>query len=124
MFDIRSYVQTALDTALYPNVKTYWAKKTGPDVDEYIVYTLDENYNSDHADDVELIRTFSVNVMYYYRDDKVMTSAGRAAIKSRENQIATALETAGFEVVGPIDVGEDESGFASCVFDCLYQVVV
>lgn len=124
MFDVRSYVQTTLDTALYPNVKTYWGQKSGDDANEYIVYTLDENYNSDYADDVGLIRAFSVNVMYYYRDDKVMTSAGRAAIKSRENQIATALEAAGFEVVGPIDVGEDESGFSSCVFDCLYQVVV
>ena len=39
---IRDLVQSALDTALSPSVLVHWQRKSGPDVDEYVVYTLVE----------------------------------------------------------------------------------
>lgn len=125
MFDIRALVQTTLDTALASTVKSHWNQRTGPDADEYIVYSLEGTDYSEHADNVGLLRDFSAVIRYYYQANKLLTSAGRAAIKARENQILAALEAAGFDVSGPYDIGPDNAAnYDAILFDCVYQVVV
>lgn len=123
---IRYLVQSALDTALSPSVLVHWQRKTGPDVDEYVVYTFGGDSNEEHADDVPLIKAGSITVRYYYRAEKLDTHVGRQAIKSRESTIDTALRGAGFDLPnGYFDAGDvDDIGFYVTAFECEYWRVV
>lgn len=123
---IRDLIQSALDTALYPDVSVHWQRKAGPDVDEYVVYTFGGDSNEEHADDVPLIKAGSITVRYYYRAEKLDTHAGRQAVISRENTIDTALKGAGFDLPnGYFDAGDvDDIGFYVTAFECEYWRVV
>jgi hypothetical protein len=122
---IRSLVQTILDAALYPNVLVYWQKKSGPDANEYVVYTRSGDTNSAYVDDIPLTKDTDVTVRYYYRKEKAETSAGRTLIEGRETTIVNALEAVEFDVSGPFDAGDiDDTGYYASVFECEYSRVV
>ena len=128
--NIREYVQTTLDTALFDDgVRVYWQRKAqtdGEDPDEYVVYTLDGDPAMNHADDKPLIRAGNVAIRYYYRDTLLDTFAGREQIAGREIQISAAVIAAGFVLPnGYFDSGDiDSIGFGTTIFDCDYWRVV
>jgi hypothetical protein len=126
MSDIRGMVQTALDTALKGAVYAYWQRKSGPDADEYIVYTLAGDSVEAFADDAPLVKSAGITVRYYYRAEKLDTHAGRQAVKIWEESIQAALEGAGFTIpFGAFDAGDvDDIGYFVTVFECEYQRVV
>jgi len=119
---IRALVQTALDASLYPNVLTHWQRKSGPDVDEYIIFSLGGDETMHFADNVPVVKAASVTVRYYYRADKLDTHTGRQAIQTREDAIETALKAAGFGFpFGKVDAGDvDDIGFYVTVWECEY----
>lgn len=123
---MRNLLQTALDTALYPDVLVYWQRRAGPDTDEYVIYMINGDSGEDFADNAALIKNASATVKYYYRVEKAGTYAGRQAIETRENTIETALKNAGFDVpFGKFDAGEiDGNGYFVTVFECEYWRVV
>jgi len=122
MSDVRSLVQTALDTALDGKVRVYWQRKSGADADEYIVYTQSGDAEKFHADDIPVAKSCSITVKYYYRADLLDTYSGRQAVKSRELDIQEALEEAGFKIpFGSFDAGDvDDIGYFVTVFECEY----
>jgi hypothetical protein len=125
MIDARALAQTTLDTALYPDVRVFWLRKSdGEDPDEYVVYTLSGD-PAVYADDEPLTRNANITVKYYYRDSMLDSSAGRAAIKAREAQIAEALQGAGFLLPGGwFDSGDiDDIGFGTTIFEAYYSRV-
>lgn len=127
MSDIHGMVQTALDTALAESgVYSYWQRKSGPDADEYIVYTQAGDSGEAFADDAPLVKSAGITVRYYYRAEKLDSHAGRQAVKIRGEAIQTALEGAGFTVpFGPFDAGDvDDIGYFVIVFECEYSRVV
>lgn len=127
MIDIRALVQTALDAALYPDVRVYWLRKSdGEDPDEYVVYTLDGDPVGAYADDVPLTRDANASIRYYYRDSMTTTNTGRAAIRAREEQIAAALLAGGFTLPnGYFDVGDiDDIGYGTTIFEAYFSRVV
>lgn len=123
---IRSMVQTALDTALYPHVRTYWQRKSGVHADEYIVYMQAGDTSEAYADDKPLVKNANITVKYYYRAEKISTHIGREAVKKREEDIQAALEGAGFDIpYGKFDAGDvDDIGFFVTAFECEYGRVV
>ena len=130
MMDVGALVQTTLDAALSAdNVRSYWRRKAetdGEDPDEYLVYTLDGDSNETYADDAPLVSSADITLRYYYRDTMLDTSAGRAAIKAREQQVADALKAAGFALPnGYFDTGDiDDIGFGTTIFPVEYWRVV
>lgn len=126
MTDVRKLMQTALDTFLYPDVHSYWLRKSGEDSDEYVVYTLGGDPAGAYADGVPLTRNANITVRYYYRDSMINDSAGRATIKGHEEQIATAITGAGFTLPnGYFDAGDiDDIGFGTTIFEANYSRVV
>lgn len=130
MTDVRALTQTTLDTALNTDkVRVHWIRKSetdGEDPDEYVVYTLDGDPADAYADNVPLIRTANVAVRYYYREALLDTAAGRTAVKTREEQIATALEGGGFSLPnGWFDAGDiDDIGYGVTIFEAYIGRVV
>lgn len=125
---MKTLIQTALDTALYSTYKicSHDQRKTGPDADEYIVYSQSGDSQEAFADNQPIIKAGSVTVRYYYRAEKIETHTGRQAIKTREDAIQTALEGAGFTIpFGRFDAGDvDDIGYFVTVFECEYWRVV
>lgn len=137
MIDVRTILQVALDTSLYPEgVFSYWNKKIesiSEDKNEFIVYTSGGDDTDEYSDDVDLVKSLDVTVRYYYKDTLLESSAGRKKIKEHEKLIKTTLINAGFEIpYGPYDLGNIDSkkegdmrgsGFNTIVFECEYWVV-
>lgn len=121
-----SLVQSTLDSALYPDVLSYWQRKTGPDANEYIVYSRAGDHPESFADDTPLVKNAWITIQYYYRAEMITTQEGREIVKARESGILTALEGAGFVVPdGGFDVGDvDDIGYFVTVFECEYWRVV
>lgn len=121
---MKTLMQTALDTALYNSyqIQSHDQRKTGPDADEYIVYSQSGDSAESHADNQPIIKAGSMTVRYYYRAEKIETHTGRQAIKTREDAIQTALEGAGFTIpFGRFDAGDvDDIGYFVTVFECEY----
>lgn len=119
---IRTKIQTALDTTLYPDVLSYWQIKSGKDADEYIVYTQDNDSAEIYSDDEVWCQSASITVRYYYRAERLGTHAGRESIKAREYAIETALKSAGFSMPnGKFDAGDvDDIGYLVTVFETNY----
>ena len=121
---MKTLIQTALDTALYSTYKiqSHDQRKTGPDADEYIVYSQSGDSAEAHADNQPILKAGSMTVRYYYRAEKIETHTGRQAIKTREDAIQTALEGAGFTIpFGRFDAGDvDDIGYFVTVFECEY----
>lgn len=130
MIDIRSKIQLALDTALYPDrVFSFWGRKVeveGANSDEYIVYTLSGDNSDSFADDTALVKSHDATIRYYYRDTLAHTSTGRKKVKNRENQIIDALKNAGFEIPnGVFDAGDiDSVGFFVSLIECQFWEVI
>ncbi|MDD3269651.1 MAG: hypothetical protein PHX14_10040 [Syntrophomonadaceae bacterium] len=122
MSDIKDLVQTTLDTTLYPNVLSYWLRKSGGPADEYIVYSQNGDNSKGHADDIIFFKAGDITVRYYYRAEKIDSYTGRQAIITRIDSIQTALEEAGFSIPGgSFDVGDvDGIGYFVTVFECEY----
>lgn len=118
-------IQTVLDTALYPDVLSYWIRKTGPDTDEYVVYTIDSD-EATNADDRPLIRNANVAVRYYFKDSLIGTSAGRTKIQNRADAIVSALENSDYSVpYGPQNIGDvDDIGYGVFLIECYKGRVV
>ena len=123
---MRNLIQQILDDALYPDVYSFWQRKSGADVDEYVVYTLGGDSNDFHADDNPLVNHANVTVRYYYRAEMLDTYSNRLKVQSRESQIEAALKTAGFVIpFGKFDGGDiDDIGFYVTIFECEYWQVV
>lgn len=123
---MKDIIQTALDTALYPDVLVYDQRKTGPDADEYIVYSQSGDSQEAFTDDRPILKAGSMTVRYYYRAERIETYTERQAIKTREDTIQTALEGAGFTIpFGKFDAGDvDDIGYFVTVFECEYWRVV
>ena len=123
---IRDKVQVALDTVLENKVRVYWQRKSGPDVDEYIVYSQSGDSEEFYADNESLVNAGGITVQYFYRAEMLDTHKGRQAIKTRENTIEIALKNAGFDVpFGKFDAGDvDDIGYFVTVFECDYWRVI
>lgn len=118
-------IQTVLDTALYPDVLSYWMRKTGADADEYIVYTIDSD-EATNADDRPLIRNTNIAVRYYFKDSLIGTSSGRTKVQNRVGTIVSALESNGYSVpYGPQNIGDiDDIGYGVFLIECYKGRVV
>ena len=124
---MKNLVQTALDTALYSQgVLSYWQRKTGPDANEYIVYTISGDSAEVHADNKQLVKSGDVTVRYYYRAEKAESYTGRQAVTAQEDAIEAALKAVGFTIPqGRFDAGDlDDIGYFVTVFECEYWRVV
>ena len=122
---IYSDIQTVLDNALYPDVLSYWLRKTGADADEYIVYTIDSD-EATNADDRPLIRNTNIAVRYYFKDSLIGTSAGRTKVQNRASAIISALENNDYSVpYGPQNIGDiDDIGYGVFLIECYKGRVV
>ena len=122
---IYSDIQTVLDNALYPDVLSYWLRKTGPDADEYVVYTIDSD-EATNADDRPLIRNTNIAVRYYFKDSLITTSAGRTKVQNRAGAIIEALENNGYSVpFGAQSIGDiDDIGYGVFLIECYKGRVV
>lgn len=124
---IKDLVQTTLDTVLYPkNVYVYEQRKSGPDADEYVVYSFGGDSGEDFADDSVITKNAQVTVRYYYRAEKLDNYATRKKVREIEDLIESSLNTAGFEIpFGRFDAGDvDDIGYFVTVFECEYWRVV
>lgn len=122
---IYSDIQTALDTALYPDVLSYWMRKTGPDADEYVVYTIDSD-EATNADDKPWVRNANIAIRYYFKDSLIGTATGRAKVQNRISVIIDALEVNGYDVpFGPQNIGDiDDIGYGVFLVECYKGRVV
>ena len=123
---MKTLIQTALDTALYPHVLVHDQRKTGPDADEYVVYSQSGDSQEWFSDNLTVLKNGNMTVRYYYRAEKNETYTGRQAIKTREDTIQAAMEGAGFTIpFGRFDAGDvDDIGYFVTVFECEYWRVV
>lgn len=124
---IKDLVQTTLDTVLYPeDILVHEQRKSGPDADEYVVYSSSGDNREDFADDEVLIKNASVTVRYYYRAEKLDNYTTRKKVREVEDLIESSLEDAGFTIpFGRFDAGDvDDIGYMTTVFECEYWRVV
>ena len=124
---IKDLVQLTLDTVLYPkNIYVYDQRKSGPDADEYVVYSASGDNRENFADDKVLIKNASVTVRYYYRAEKLDNYTTRKKVREVEDLIESSLNEAGFEIpFGRFDAGDvDDIGYFVTVFECEYWRVV
>ena len=69
---IKDLVQLTLDTVLYSkNIHVYEQRKSGPDADEYVVYSMGSDNREDFADDKTLVKNANITIRYYYRVEKL-----------------------------------------------------
>lgn len=124
---IKALTQSTLDASLYLlGVYSHEQRKSGPDADEYIVYSLAGDREEDHADDAVLTKSAEVTVRYYYRADMLETSTGRARVRQIESAIENSMKAAGFSLpFGHFDGGDvDDIGYFVTIFDFEYWRVM
>lgn len=125
---IKNLVQTTLDNALYTSksILSHEQVKSGPDADQYIVYSLSGDGEEFHADDVELIKAASITVRYYYRKEKLGSYTSKQAIRAVEDLIESSMKAAGFSLpFGRFDGGDvDDIGYMVTIFEFEYWRVV
>lgn len=124
---IKDLVQLTLDTVLYSkNVYVYEQRKSGPDADEYVVYSSSGDGSDDFADDAALTKNASITIRYYYRAEKLDNYVTRKKIREIEDLIENSLEEAGFSIpFGGFDAGDiDDIGYFVTIFECEYWRVV
>lgn len=121
---MKNLIQTTLDTALYTSkgILSHDQKKTGPDADQYIVYSQSGDSEEFHADDAVMLKAGSFTVRYYYRKEKLDTYQGRQSIKEVEDLIESSMKTAGFRLpFGRFDGGDiDDIGYMVTIFEFDY----
>lgn len=124
---IKNLVQVTLDTALYPlGVYVHEQRKSGPDADMYVVYSLSGDAEEFHADNKVLVKAANPTVRFYYRSEKLDNYATRQIIQAREYLIESAMKAAGFTLpFGRFDAGDvDGIGYMVTVFEFEYWRVV
>ena len=124
---IKDLIQTTLDAVLYPkNIFVYEQRKSGPDADEYVVYSLSGDIEENYADDEVLVKNANVTVKYFYRSEKLDNYSTRKNVREIEDLIENALKEAGFSIpYGRFDAGDvDDIGYMTTVFECEYWRVV
>jgi len=120
---IKDLVQTTLDTVLYPkNILAHDQRKSGPDTDQYVVYSSNGDSREDFADDEVITKNASITVRYYYRAEMLDNYDNRKKIREIEDLIETSLESAGLIIpFGRFDAGDvDDIGYFVTVFECEY----
>lgn len=121
---MKNLIQTTLDTALYTSkgILSHDQQKTGPDADQYIVYSQSGDSEEFHADDAVMLKAGSFTVRHYYRKEKLNTYQGRQSIKEVENLIESSMKTAGFRLpFGRFDGGDiDDIGYMVTIFEFDY----
>lgn len=124
---IKDLVQLTLDTVLYPkDIYVYEQRKSGPDVNEYVVYSSSGDNREDFADDKVLTKNANITVKYFYRSENLDNYSTRKKVREIEDLIETSLEDAGFEIpFGRFDGGDiDDIGYHTTIFECEYWRVV
>jgi len=124
---IKDLIQTTLDAVLYPkNIFVYEQRKSGPDADEYVVYSMSGDIEENYADDEVLVKNANVTVKYFYRSEKLDNYSTRKNVREIEDLIENALKEAGFSIpYGRFDAGDvDDIGYMTTVFECEYWRVV
>lgn len=124
---VKDLVQLTLDTVLYPkNIYVYEQRKSGPDADEYVVYTFSGDKREDFVDNQVLTKNANVTVKYFYRAEKLDNYSTRKNVREIEDLIETSLEDAGFSIpYGKFDGGDiDDIGYHTTIFECEYWRVV
>lgn len=124
---IKDLIQTTLDALLYPKkIYVYEQRKSGPEANEYVVYSLSGDIREDFADDKVLTKKANITVKYFYRAEKLDNYTSRQAVRVVEDLIESALEDAGFVIpFGRFDGGDvDDIGYRTTVFECEYWRVV
>lgn len=124
---IKDLVQLTLDTALYPKgIYVHDQSKTGPDANEYVVYSFGGDSPVDFADDVPLTKNASITIKYYYRSEKLDNYTTRKKVREIEDLIESSLVAAKFEIpYGRVDAGDvDDIGYKVTIFECEYWRVV
>lgn len=124
---IKDLVQVTLDNVLYEKgILVHEQRKSGPDADEYVVYSSSGDSREFYADDVNVTRNASVTVRYYYRAEKLNNYITRQQIREIEGLIEVSLEDEGFQIpYGKFDAGDiDDIGYMATVFECEYWRVV
>lgn len=120
---VKDLVQVTLDNVLYEkNIFVHEQRKSGPDADEYVVYSSSGDIRDFYADDVNLTRNTQITVRYYYRAEKLDNYSTRQKVREIEDLIENALEGAGFEIpYGRFDGGDiDDIGYMVTIFECEY----
>lgn len=124
---IKDLIQITLDAVLYPkNIFVYEQRKSGPDADEYVVYSMSGEIEENYADDEVLTKNANVTVKYFYRSEKLDNYSTRKNVREIEDLIENALKEAGFSIpYGRFDAGDvDDIGYMTTVFECEYWRVV
>lgn len=124
---IKDLVQTTLDTALYSKgIYSHDQSKSGPDADQYVVYSQSGDSEEFHADDSLMMKAGSITVRYYYRREKLDTYSSREAVREIEDLIESSLKAAGLTLpFGRFDAGDvDDIGYMVTVFEFDYWRVV
>lgn len=124
---VKDLVQVTLDNVLYEkNIFVHEQRKSGPDADEYVVYSSSGDIRDFYADDINLTRNAQITVRYYYRAEKLDNYSSRQKVREIEDLIENALENAGFAIpYGRFDGGDiDDIGYMVTIFECEYGRVV
>ncbi len=132
---IKNLIQTTLDNVLYEKgIYVFDQRKTGHDLDQYVVYSISGDIREAHADDEVILKNANITIRYFYRVDLLDTYEGRQAIWEEgrqaiweiEDLIEEALENAGIRIpFGRFDGGDiDDIGYFTTIFECEYWRVV
>lgn len=118
---IKQLIQTSLDDVLYPKgIYVFEQRKSGHDLDEYIVYTMSGDIREEYIDDKVVIKNANVTIKYYYRTDYMDNYEDKMHVREIEDLIETTLEDAGLEIpFGKFDGGDiDDIGYFTTIFEC------
>jgi len=124
---IKNLLQTSLDASLYSQgIYVHEQRKSGPDADEYVVYSTSGDIKEEFADDKVNVKNANVTVRYFYRESKLFNYTSKQAVRAIEDLIESTLESNGFEIpFGRFDAGDvDGIGYMTTVFECEYWRVV
>ncbi len=124
---IKDLLQTCLDAVLFSKgIYVHDQKKSGKDVDQYVIYSMSGDSKKSFADDVANLKNANVTVKYYYRESKLENHESKLKVREIETLIESTLESNGFEIpFGGFDAGDiDGIGYMVTVFECEYWRVV
>lgn len=123
---IKDLLQTYLDAVLFAKgIYVHEQKKSGPDADEYVVYSMSGDTKESFADDEATVKNANATVKYFYRESKLESHTSKTKVREIENLIMSTLEANGFECVGPFDGGDiDGIGYMVTIFECEYWRVM
>ena len=124
---IKNLVQTTLDNALFDEgIYSYEQNKSGPDADEYIVYSSSGDNQENFADDEELVKSADITLRYYYRAERLDNYTKKQEVRTIENLIENSMKSAGFNLpFGKFDAGDvDDISYMVTVFEFEYWRVV